>query len=125
MRGICPVVADDRRINLHHVPSLRFEESVLARLPHCQVYTFDHTVTPKGVPKGVHFLNWGLGKENSGKLRTLETIAYKLGHTPDTSSIEILKIDIEGHEVRFSSNACLCGQSAKRILIYAMVCSLY
>jgi Methyltransferase domain len=62
------------------------------------VHTLDHSITPKGVPDGVNFHGWGLAAADSGKMKTLSTMTRELGHDKLGMSIEILKIDVEGHE---------------------------
>ena len=76
-----------------------FEVKLLTEfLPHCKVWTFDHTVenprVPKSIAEKMTYLKWGLSSENSGKFKTLPTIMKELGHT----HIDILKVDIEGYE---------------------------
>lgn len=77
-----------------------FERSILERLPLCEIHTFDHTIVLKKErkPEEVHFHSWGIGSEDSGKFKTLNTIRRVLGHDNDETSIEILKMDIEGSE---------------------------
>jgi Methyltransferase domain len=95
-----------RAAHLVYLPSLpfpthdhdSFEKSILEALPECEVHTFDHTITPKGVPRGVNFHGWGLAAADGGKMKTLSTMTRELGHDKPGMSIEILKIDVEGHE---------------------------
>lgn len=49
-------------------------------------------------PAEVRFHSWGIGPENVGKIKTLGTIRKLLGHDNEDTSIEILKMDIEGSE---------------------------
>jgi Methyltransferase domain len=104
-----PVVQceNSRAAHVVYLPSLpcsthdhrSFEESILEALPNCEVHTFDHTITPKGVPHGVNFHGWGLeAVDGGGKMKTLPTMMRELGHDQPGVSIEILKIDVEGHE---------------------------
>lgn len=72
-----------------------FEASVLKDLPGCEVHTFDHTIVPRNVPKGVHFHSWGLGAKDYGSIRTLSTIMKHLNFGKK-HSLEVLKLDIEG-----------------------------
>lgn len=64
-------------------------------MPGCEIHTFDHTITPRGVPNGVHFHSWGMGTEDVGNIKTLSTILKELNIGSD-HSLEILKIDVEG-----------------------------
>lgn len=77
----------------------QFEEE-LHRIVPCEIYTFDPTsnATEGQVRKGLHFYRYGLGggdfESEIGPLKTLASIMHMLNHT----SIDILKIDIEGGE---------------------------
>lgn len=72
-----------------------FEESIVNELPECEVHTFDHTITPKAVPSGVNFHAWGIGTEDVGSVKTLDSIMKAL-NIGSEHSLEILKIDVEG-----------------------------
>uniref|UniRef100_A0A7S1T979 Methyltransferase domain-containing protein n=1 Tax=Compsopogon caeruleus TaxID=31354 RepID=A0A7S1T979_9RHOD len=75
-----------------------FEISVHEALPNCEIHTFDHTVAAPKPPSFVHFHSIGLGATDSDKLLSFASIRKMLGHDASNSSIEILKIDVEGSE---------------------------
>lgn len=56
----------------------RFEEAILARCPHCEIHTFDHTIWPEKKPAKVNFHSWGLraqrkdGDQSSSLLQTAD-----------------------------------------------------
>jgi len=75
-----------------------FEQALLKSLPHCKVFTFDPTVKepriPQDISEALEFRKWGVSGKDDGDYMLLTTIMRKLGH----SHIDILKIDVEGHE---------------------------
>lgn len=85
-----------------------FENSVLSKLPGCEVHTFDHTVSEGFRPTpGITFHRTGLAAadDDARNLSTLPTIRRRLGHAH--REIDILKIDIEGNEYDFLRNVRL------------------
>lgn len=78
-----------------------FEKDVLAKTP-CEIHTFDCTFN--GTDQGPlhHYHNWCLGKFSSSTMpkmaifKSYRRIVADLNHTG--MRIDVLKIDIEGHE---------------------------
>lgn len=70
-----------------------------------EIHTFDMGNFSRGAPSFVHYHQWGVGSQDftddkGREMVTLSTIMKGLGHTGKT--IDILKTDIEGAEMKFS-----------------------
>lgn len=73
-----------------------FEIAVHQLNPLCNIYTFDHTITPAQKPDFVTFLPFGLSEMDEENLLTIPSAVQKIGL--QGQKIDIFKIDCEGCE---------------------------
>lgn len=85
---------------------IMFEVGMKGLVPSCEVYTFDpfNLPTQESVDRfGFNVYPWGIGNQDTSRLgfndriQTLDKIMKKLGH----KHIDVLKLDVEGAEVKF------------------------
>ncbi|KAJ7653048.1 methyltransferase domain-containing protein [Mycena rosella] len=105
-----------------------FEADVLQRAPGCEVYGYDFSVKGFGpeitadpsLALRAHFFPWALGHADdptdNPPMYTLQALMRKNGH----SFIDILKIDIEGHEYK-SLEAFMDAHAASGVLPFGQL----
>lgn len=81
-----------------------FEEFVQADIgSHCEIHTFDFGNYGEGAKKaGVQYHQYGVGKDDPPKFKSIKTIVKELGH--EGRIIDIFKIDCEGCEWETASH---------------------
>jgi hypothetical protein len=81
-----------------------FEEAIVKAFE-CKAHTFDHTIGTPVAPPGITFHPFGLAgskESTSAALKSIDEMIEENGHFNTT--IDILKMDIEGAEFLFLSN---------------------